>query len=273
MDNAAASPRVSAVIPAYNASRWIRQAILSLTTQTFSSLEIVAVDDGSTDGTRDILSDLAAADPRIRYALRPHEGISRTMNFALRMAKGEYVARLDADDIALPDRVARQVAFLDANPSVAVVGGYMIAIDANDRKHGMIRYPVADLKSSVVTSATLGHPATMFRRQFVLDLGGYRPAFDTAEDFDLWLRISEKAELANLARPVTYYRYHDDQVTSTQSRRQQACAIVARGLAKARRESRPDRVDEDFVLTEESVMTLGLDAESASRARSLLAGE
>ena len=269
VDSTAELPRVSAIVPAYNAARWIRQAVRSLATQTFTSLEIVVVDDGSTDGTPAIVADLAAADPRIRYALRPHAGISRTANFALHMARGEYVARLDADDVALPDRVARQVAFLDAHPSAAVVGGLMIVIDANGRKRGTMRYPAGNLPPG---NTALGHPATMFRRRLVLDLGGYRAALDTAEDYDLWLRIAERAELANLPDPVTYYRFHDRQVTITRSHRQQASALVARGLAAARRAGRTDPISEGFELTEESVMTLGLDTEIAVRARALLAG-
>ena len=265
-------PRVSAVVPAYNAAPWIRRALLSLTKQTFANIEIIVIDDGSTDGTREIIAKVAASDARIRYGFRPHEGISAAANFALSIARGEYVARLDADDITVPHRVALEVAFMDAHPEVGVVGGQMIWIDETDRKRGFIRYPTVDLQAEVLKRCPFGNPATMVRRQLALDLGGFRSAFDYAEDYDLWLRIAEKAQLANLPEVLTYYRSHSGQVSRTKTRRQYAGGLVATALSVARRQGRPDPIYDGFRLTAKTVLTLGIDAESARAASKLLAG-
>ena len=261
------APRVSFYLSAFNAARWLRRAIDSMLTQTFRDIEVILVDDGSDDDTPAIMQAAAETDKRIRVAIRPHEGTSAACNYGVAMARGEYIARLDADDIALPDRVARQVAWLDQHPEVAVLGGAMVIIDSNERKLRVARYVTepAELQKAVLHYSPIAHSTAMIRRSVFLDVGGYRAAFDLAEDYDLWLRLSEVAQLANMAEVLVYYRSHPGQVSARFSRRLAGLAGLALAAAARRRRGEPDPIPEGFVATAESIRTLGLDAHMQSQ--------
>ncbi len=252
------SPRVSVVMPAYNAARWLRRALASLVTQTFADLEIVVVDDGSDDETPTIIATAAAGDSRIVAVRQDHAGFSSAANHGLAVARGEYIGRLDADDIALPDRFAIQVAFMDAHPEVGVVGGSMVVIDEHERKLHRMYYPTENVDAEMLKYSALGHPATLIRRSLMVELGGYRRAFVHAEDYDLWLRIAERARLANLPDVVTYYRAHPGQISVAYWRSQQGCASVAREVAYMRRAGKPDLITEETVIDADSLAGLGI---------------
>ena len=260
------NPRVSAFVPAYNAARWIGRAIESLLTQTYRDIEIILVDDGSADGTAGIMYAAAACDERVRVAVREHQGTSAASNHAVGMARGEYIARLDADDIALPDRLARQVAWLDEHPTVAVLGGAMMLIDAGELKQRVLRYVTApaEVAKAVLSYSPIAHPTAMMRRSIFQDVGGYRSSFDSAEDYDLWLRVSERADLANLAEVLVYYRGHPDQVSARFGRRQGGLAGLALAVAAMRRRGEPDPIRDGFIATTDSVSRLGLDPATAN---------
>ena len=252
------SPRVSVVMPAWNAARWLGRALASLVTQTFADIEIIVVDDGSEDATPEIVSAFAARDARVILVRQDHAGFSAAANRGVAEARGEYIGRLDADDVALPDRFAKQVAFMDAHPEVGVVGGSMIVIDENDRKLHRMPYPTENVDTEMLKYSALAHPATLIRRSLMAELGGYRRAFVHAEDYDLWLRIAERARLANLPDAVTYYRGHAGQISVAHSRSQQGSASVAREIAYMRRSGKPDLVTDDTILDADSVGGLGI---------------
>lgn len=255
------TPRVSAIMTVYNTARWVARAIDSLLTQTYRDIEIILVDDGSTDDSAQIAQAAVARDKRVRFAACAHAGIASASNQAIGMARGEYIAVLDSDDIALPDRFARQVTWLDAHPDVAVLGGAMVTMDEDERKQRTVRYVTApsDLRKAVMSYSPIAHPAAMMRRHVITAIGGYRSTFEPAQDYDLWLRVSEQAELANLPAVLTYHRHHPGQTSVTQGRRQAALADLARAVAAARRSGRPDPVPAGFVATAESIKALGLD--------------
>src|SRR5207245_1926293 len=161
--------------------------------QSFNDFELIAIDDGSTDQSAALLADFARSDRRIRLISRANTGIVTSLNQSLDLASGEYVARMDADDIALLSRLARQVAFLDAHPDVAVLGSAITLIDEDGGTIRDVAYPLTPPEVSrflIEVGCALAHPAVMMRRADVAAVGGYRAAYRHAEDYDLWLRIS-----------------------------------------------------------------------------------
>ena len=190
-------PRVSVVLPVRNAAATVARAIASIGAQTFSDWELIVVDDGSTDGTREILREIARAEPRLRVIGRGPEGVAAAANTGAAAARGEFVARMDADDVSHPERLAAQVAFLGApeNRDVGVVG--CLVEFGGDRAAGVGYALHVEWVNSLVTpdeialnrfvEAPLANPSVMFRRELVARHGGYRDG-DFPEDYELWLR-------------------------------------------------------------------------------------
>lgn len=230
------TPRVSVVIPVYNGEAYLAEAIESVLGQTLHELELVVVDDGSQDGTHTILDRFARADPRVRIVLNERNlGISGARNRGWQVAEARYVAVLDADDVALPDRLSRQAEFLDAHPSVAAVGGSAIAIDATGRRMSTRRFPTKPrvIHETLMRHNCLGHSAMTMRRSALECVGGYR--LRTTVDYDLWLRLSERFELANLVEPVVLVRLHLYQHSVAMLEHQTKTALAVRAAARARR--------------------------------------
>lgn len=207
-------PLVSVVMPARNAAATVARAVASIQGQTFRDWELVALDDGSKDATRFILIEMAQLDPRIRV-LRTKAGIAGALNAGIAAAAGEFIARMDADDEMMPERLAKQVAFLQANPDVGVVGsrvefGGDPAKAAGYALH--VEWVNALLTSEEITlnrfvESPFAHPSVMFRRHLVYDHGYYRDG-DFPEDYELWLRwMDVNVKMAKL--PDTLLTWHD----------------------------------------------------------------
>lgn len=264
------APRVTVVMPVFNGERWLADAVQSVLGQTVREIELVAVDDGSTDKSGAILKRFAATDERVRLAgdAKTNLGISAALNTGWRLARSPYIARLDADDIALPDRMARQIAFLDAHPTVAAVGGAVVIIDDSGRRGSIIRYPTSSrsIRSRLPHRNCFAHPAVTIRRSALERVGGYR--IDHVEDYDLWLRLSEGDDLANLREPVILYRQHRDQVSLQALEEQSTRMLAVQAAASARRVGRPDPLDGVTRLTPDVLAALRLDPEEVDRARS-----
>jgi glycosyltransferase involved in cell wall biosynthesis len=190
----------------HNGVPWVADAAQSVLAQTFGDLELVVVDDGSTDATCDVLTRIG--DPRVRLERRGHEGLTRALNHALRVARAELVARLDADDIALPERLARQVAFLEAHPEVGVLGTAAREIDGDGREVRVARPPENDgaLRRALIRRNPMLHSTVMMRRPVVETVGGYDPRFAVAQDYELWMRLAAVTRLANLADALVVRR-------------------------------------------------------------------
>ncbi len=174
-----------------------------------------------------------------------HLGISAALNRGVELARAPVIARMDADDVAAPDRLRIQIAFLDAYSSVAAVGSWAHVIDDGGRKIGD-RRPATEpsqLRDMLPRQNPFIHASMMMRADTFRGLGGYRPALDGAEDYDLWLRMSEHAELANVPEFLLSYRSSPAPADAAGARKQLLAARLARLSAKARRESRPDFVD------------------------------
>jgi glycosyltransferase involved in cell wall biosynthesis len=207
-----ATPDVSVVIPIHNAARYLRDAVDSILNQQDVSLELILVDDGSTDGSSDILEQYGKRDPRVRVFRPGRIGICNALNFAIRQSRSEWIARMDADDIALPYRLSTELRYLARNPECVAVGSGALQIDPNG-------YPISDvcLKSShddIVDELLSGrgsamiHPTVIMRKSSALDVGGYDPEYARTEDLDLFLKLSEVGRLANLPDVLLLFRRH-----------------------------------------------------------------
>ena len=241
-DPPAATPAVTVVLPVHNGGRYLRAAVDSVLAQTFADFELVAFDDGSTDDTAAVLNGIAAADARVRVVSRPNRGLVHTLNESIALARGTYLARMDADDLCRPGRFAKQVAYLDAHPDCVLLGSRVLWVDPDglpiteaatettheqiDRAHLSRGWPVV-------------HPAVMMRADAVRQVGGYRDQYNTLEDFDLFLRLAEVGKLANLPDVLLEYRQHFGSVTHRKVATQQALRQAILDETSARRGQPP----------------------------------
>jgi glycosyltransferase involved in cell wall biosynthesis len=200
-------------MPVYNAERYVAESVESILGQTLRDFEFLIIDDGSTDGARRILEGYAARDPRIRLTSRENRGLVATLNELIDQARGEFLARMDADDIALPERFRQQVDYLRAHLECSVVGCRAQVIDPDgdpicdwfmERPHEEID---ALLLREEAVGSVLCHPSVMMRRAAVLVAGKYRD-FAIGEELDLFLRLAESSRLAILPEVLLRYRQH-----------------------------------------------------------------
>ena len=233
------------LLPVRNGARFLPQALESLLQQEGVRLEILAIEDGSRDETPEILDAFARRAPQLRILSGAGRGLSRALNLGLMHARGDYIARLDADDIALPGRLAAQHDFLEQHPKVAVLGTQALRIDAQGQRRGKIRVPCGKkrVRAALARSCALIHPSVMMRRSALKAVGGYRPALDRAEDYDLWLRLSEVAEIDNLPQPWILCRRHAGQVTQRHALLQARRSALARIAQDVRLRGRADPLE------------------------------
>jgi glycosyltransferase involved in cell wall biosynthesis len=216
----------------YNGGRYVSQAIDSILSQTLDDFEFVIVDDGSTDSTSRILR--SYSDRRISILENEYNvGLAESLNRGISRARGEYVARQDADDISYPRRLERQAAVLDAYPELGAVGAGTKWIDGNSRVLQMWPPPSdnASIQQTLLRHCCLIHGSTMYRRCAVEELGGYSIAMRTGQDYDLWLRMSETWDLVCLPDVLYVFRRHKD-TTSLRCEEQQM-RNAENGLAQA----------------------------------------
>jgi FkbM family methyltransferase len=267
------TPLVSVIMPVFNQGRFCSAAIDSVRGQTLQNFELVIIDDGSTDDTGAILDAFAARDKRIRVVHRHHAGVSASVNLGIFLARSESLARLDGDDLCVENRLEVQLAFLAAHSNVAVVGSDMLAVAEDGRPVRRVSYTpgAADLHRLVLLGNPMAHPTIMARRSAIMKVGGYRRIFDSAEDYDLWLRISEHADLANIPKILVHYRMHGENTSSRYSKRQTFRAEVARLAAIRRRLGKSDPCDSVTVLDRAVLDLLELDAGDRGRMMAMLA--
>lgn len=260
------APAISVIMPAYNAERYVGAAVESILTQTLGDFELLVFDDGSTDRTRSILEGFAARDLRVRVLPRAHQGYVALLNEGLQLARADLVARMDADDISLPERFARQLAFLRAHPEVAAVGAQAQIINAAGLTHRLITPPENPTVSREVLQrqSAFVHPLVMMRRQQVLAVGSYRPALIPAEDFDLWLRLGAKHTLANLPEVLLHYRMYDAQTSMQRIAEQVVRMLAARRAFAARGRGEPDPLDGRSRIDQQTLIELGMTTHEVS---------
>jgi len=237
-----AIPLVSVLMPVRNGEHYLAAALDSVLGERDPILEVIVIDDGSTDGTVAMLEDRRRRDPRVIIVTQPASGLVAALERGRRYARAALIARLDADDIAYPGRLQAQWAAFDANPDLVLLGTALDRIDARGRPRGVIAYPTdsAVLAAKLPTANVFSHSSVMMRRSAVESAGGYRQFFVGAEDYDLWLRLSERGKIANLAARLGAYRVHGNSVTARSALRQAFSAALARLCAALRRAGKPD---------------------------------
>jgi hypothetical protein len=260
-------PAVTVLTPVYNGEAYLAEALESVLTQSLPDWECVVVDDGSSDGSPEIARRFAASDSRFRVHVQANQGSPSARNAGIQQARGRYVAILDADDVAVPDRLERQVAFLDAKPDVALVGGNVTMISASGREFGLAEYPLDDeaIRAQLERQTAFVHSAATYRRELVLGIGGYRPVARYAEDLDLWLRLAERGRLANLAAPVVRYRVHATQESITRIDEQVLAVQAVLASARERKAGRPDPLDAVASVERTLMNELGVSDEEIAR--------
>lgn len=238
MSVANSSPTVSVVMPVFNAAPFLDEAIESTLAQTFDDLELIAVDDESTDGSLEVLRRYEAQDQRVRVLARPHTGIVGARNDGIDAARGAYVAALDNDDAMFPRRLEEQVAFLNEQPDYIAVGAAAMLVDIDGDPLIERRPPTKaeDIESELLNGRNpMMQPGVLFRRDALLQTGGYREAFNFSEDYDLFLRLSELGPLGNLDQVLLKHRQHMKRASVAQYEQQNRVAVQALEEAYQRR--------------------------------------
>ncbi len=203
---------ISVIFPAYNAEKYISEAIESILSQTFHDFELIIVDDGSTDNTRSIIEKFSKKDSRIRPLFNEKNlGVVESLNRAIDISKGKYIARMDHDDISLPERLATQIRFFEEHPEIAAVGSNVILIDDKGDTIGIRRLPETpeEIGKFLVLGNQLVHPTVMLRREVFGVVGKYKKVLH-AEDYHLWIEMVKKGlKLYNIQIPLMKYRMID----------------------------------------------------------------
>ncbi len=254
-------PRVSVVVPAFDGARFLPATLAAILGQTWRDLELIVVDDASTDATPAILAEAARRDPRVRVERVPWGGHTRATTRGVARARGELYAHCDHDDVWEPTRLERGIAYLDAHPKVGVVGSAATVIDASDRPIGITEPPCdpAAVAAAMREGDALVNSTALARLALVRALGGHRQAFHQASDYDLWMRASESSQVANLPERLVRYRVH---FGNTSVRRLEVTArglVAVRTAGRHRREGRPCVLEDRAYDPDELLRALGAD--------------
>jgi glycosyltransferase involved in cell wall biosynthesis len=206
--------------------------------QTFSDFEIIVVDNASTDATPDILARWSEREPRLRTLRLERNRLAASLNHAADLARAPILARLDADDVARPERFERQHAALRERPSVGLIGSSATLIDERGRRLGEVRPPQADndIRRWHATSSAIIPSSAMMRTEIFHSTGGYREGLNVSEDYDLWIRMGEHGAFANLPELLIGYRVHSGSVTARHPVRMALASLCVSAAAAARRD-------------------------------------
>ncbi len=212
------TPKISVLLPVYNAEPYLAETIDSVLNQGFSDFELIIINDGSKDRSAEIIR--SYSDKRIRFIDQENIGLSATLNKGIAVARGEYIARQDNDDISLPQRFSKQVEYLDTHPSVMLLGTSAEIIDDKGRRTGRFldhQQSSAALKFNLLFNNPFVHSSVMFRKSVIRRSGDYRVNNDFFEDYDLWSRIARIGDVANLKERLLLYREVHSSMSRTTS--------------------------------------------------------
>lgn len=221
---------ISVIMSVYNGAPHIHASVQSILQQNFTDFELLVLNDGSTDSSSEILNALASGDSRIRLIERENRGLVASLNELIAAAKSPLLARMDSDDIAMPDRLGLQYAYLTANPQIGILGSNTHDLDENGfLQNAAEKYPLSpqDARLSLRDGPPVCHPSVMMRTNIIRALGGYRAAFRHAEDYDLWLRASLVTDISNLPQRLLLYRRSPQQISQKHAAEQAKAAAIA----------------------------------------------
>lgn len=222
--NTMATPKISILMSVNNGEKYLKEAVESMLNQTYTDFEFIIINDASTDSTDLILNSFS--DKRIiLHKNQTNLGLTKSLNIGLKLARGEYVARMDADDISLPGRLKIQKEFLDSHKDIVAVGGEIEVIDSNNNGVGF-KKSLTDpekIRFALLMANQINHPAVMFRRKEILDSGGYNEEFLFVQDFELWSRLSKIGHrFSNIPTPLIRYRFHGESITQGKDSKEKA---------------------------------------------------
>jgi len=265
-------PLVSVGMAVCNVERFLPEAIESVLAQTLSDFELIVVDFGSTDRSKEIAQAFAAKDSRVRVHQVSPCGLPEARNAAFRLARGRFFAVMDADDVCLPQRLQREVEFMEAHPEIGLLGGATDWIDAQGRSLGVRSFPTEDreIRSELTSRFPFCHPTILLRRATFEAIGGYRKAFVCGHDYDLGARIAEKSRCANLDQVVLQYRIHPHQISLQRQRQQTLSKLATQAAAERRAGGLADGLDLVDQITPSVLDQLGVPKD---RVRSTLAAD
>lgn len=213
------APVISVVLSTFNAEKYISQCIQSLLKQSFEDFELVVIDDGSTDNSAQIIRSFMKADHRIRLLTTSNRGLPSALNLGISIARGKYIARMDADDVAHPERLQKQYMFLEDNADIGVCGTWAAIVNEKGHKTGKIlKHPRRDLdlKAKLFFSVCFVHPSVMMRRKLIEQSGKfYDESYRVAQDYDLWVRLAKRTKFYNLQEELLDYRITTGSLSST----------------------------------------------------------
>lgn len=210
------SPLVSIVMPVFNALPWLTEAVESIVNQSYREIEFVIVDDGSSDGSVEVLQKFAAQDSRIELILHSsNSGVPAALNQGIAQCSGKYIARMDADDISAPQRIGLQVDHMERNPSCGVVGSWVYRMrQKGDQRIKAFPERNDDLKLLLMFECCFSHPTVLMRKSFLDRLSFvYDENFRSAQDYDLWSRLRDHCDFYCLQQPLLWYREHEASVS------------------------------------------------------------
>ena len=261
------SPAVSIVMSVLNGEAFLTEAVESILEQTLTDFEFVIIDDGSTDRTSEILSDHAKRDSRVRIFTQRNKGRAESLNLGIDLARADLVARMDADDVSLPNRLKEQFEFMRGRPEIGLLGGALEFISPDGQRLGTYQPPVEDfdVRSGMRHCNPFYHPTVMLRKDAALAAGGYRKALRDADDYDLFLRIAERSQMAGLVRPVLLYRIHAGQTSIRKMTHQAVCVLAARAAGALRSRGETDPLWEAQEVTPQLMQKLGVSTEEIRR--------
>ena len=242
-------PEVSVVMSVYNGERYLRESVESVLAQTFTDFELIVINDGSTDASREILAEFETHDSRLRVIDQENQGLTRALILGCAEARGRYVARQDADDLSVPIRFATQLPYLQRHPEVALLSCSTRFIGPEGERLWELQSPDCNkLATSRLRCLDLdrlqgvnGHGSTMFRRADYLHVGGYRWQFRYAQDLDLWLRLTDLGQLAFVPEVLYLARFTPDCISMRSHGPQVQLARLAVESAKARQAGNSDQ--------------------------------
>lgn len=225
------NPTVSIIMSTYNSAQYLQGAIESMLAQTYSDFEFLIVDDASTDTTAEILAQYGRKDARIRVVTHAKNlGLTKSLNELIVLSRGTYIARMDADDIAYPERLAMQVVFLDTHAEYGLVGAWAKVIDAQGQEIDTFTWEVDDaaIRKALIAHNHIIHPSAVFRRSVLDQTGLYDEHLRYAQDYDLFFRIIAVAKVYNIPHYLLQYRVSGHSITASKNSAQAWCALRAR---------------------------------------------
>lgn len=217
------NPKISVIMPVFNHGEYLDESIESIIFQTYKNFEFIIVDDASTDQSSQILKEWMDKDSRIKVITnKENMGLTKSLNRALQIAEGEYIARQDGDDVSLPERFEKQIEFFQAHPEIKILGtfGYIIDKQGNILGKEILATSFQTIKKEFIKRNPLMHTSVMIKKEIIDKMGGYDETFKTSQDYELWARILRIAKGDNLPLFLVKKRYHINMISIKKDRDQ-----------------------------------------------------